>query len=318
MGEGLERRLTGSGCVVLHSVQFLAWGDIDHLVIGPGGITVVDTKNWSGTVTVRRSLPRVGTRSRRREVDKLDRQLAGVRLALLHAPPALRSTSVRGVMCLAAEPERPSEELRDGLVLAGSAAAAEIAARPGRLSVEDIEQLRTVLVQHLPQVKRGAIDELLQPPAPVARPLAAVPGQARRWGRRRRRIVWSAPIRVLGVCAAVLVMVAGLGAFVLAFSHLRFVPLPATAGPLGLRLSRRHGHVVVHYRAPAGDAVRITVRGDGRRRRVRLHATGSRQTWVGPRVAAGHGQIHARACVLDQRGRCTGPTARASLHVRAR
>lgn len=316
VGEDLERRLPGSGCVVLHSLRFLAWGDIDHLVIGPGGITVVDAKNWSGTVTVRRSLPRVGTRSRRREVDKLDRQLAGVRLALLHAQPALRSTSIRGVMCLAAEPERPAEELRGGLVLAGSAAAAEIAARPGRLSIEDTEQLRTVLVQHLPQVKRGAIDELLQPPSRVAHVSAAVPRQARRRRRPRRRSARSAPVRVLGVCVAAVMMIAGLAAFVSAFSHLRFVPPPATAGVLQLRLSHRHGHVVVHYRAAAGDAVRITLRGDGRRRRVRLRATGGRQTWVGPRFAAGDHQIRVQACVLAQRRRCTGRAARASLHVR--
>jgi Nuclease-related domain len=312
VGADLERRLAGLGCVVLHSLRFLGWGDIDHLVIGPGGITVVDAKNWSGTVTVRGAVPRAGRRSKRGEVDKLDRQLAGVRLALLHAQPALRSTSTRAVMCLAAEPEWPVQELRGGLLLAGSSAAAEVALRPGQLSADEIEQLRAVLVEHLPQVRRNAIDELLQPTAPLVRTATRASCQA----RRPRRVLRSVPIRVLGVCAALLVIASGLAAFVAAFSHLRFVP-PAAAGPdLQLRLSHGHGHVVVNYTAAAGDVVLITLSGDGRRRRVRLHTTGIAQKWIGPRVAAATRQIHAQACVLAPSGRCTGAAARVSLRLR--
>lgn len=42
------------GWVIMHDV---AWpgrprANLDHVLIGPGGVLIVDTKNWSGTVTV--------------------------------------------------------------------------------------------------------------------------------------------------------------------------------------------------------------------------------------------------------------------------
>lgn len=39
--------------VVLHDVRAGRGGNIDHLVIGPGGVFVFDSKRWSGTVEVR-------------------------------------------------------------------------------------------------------------------------------------------------------------------------------------------------------------------------------------------------------------------------
>ncbi|HEX3764034.1 MAG TPA: nuclease-related domain-containing protein, partial [Kofleriaceae bacterium] len=44
VGGELERLLAGSGCLIVNSLRFLWFGDIDHLVIGPGGITVIDAK----------------------------------------------------------------------------------------------------------------------------------------------------------------------------------------------------------------------------------------------------------------------------------
>lgn len=58
------------GWVVLHDV---AWpgrprANLDHVLVGPGGVLVVDTKNWSGTVAVdaARGLRSNGCRKTRR------------------------------------------------------------------------------------------------------------------------------------------------------------------------------------------------------------------------------------------------------------
>jgi hypothetical protein len=45
----------GDGWVVLHDVRWpgRTLANIDHIAIGPGGIFVIDAKNWSGAITVR-------------------------------------------------------------------------------------------------------------------------------------------------------------------------------------------------------------------------------------------------------------------------
>ena len=48
---GRELRRLPVGWVVLHD-RWLGWGNLDHLVIGPGGVFALDTKNWPGQVTV--------------------------------------------------------------------------------------------------------------------------------------------------------------------------------------------------------------------------------------------------------------------------
>jgi hypothetical protein len=108
VSEELAVALADAGAILINSLRFLRWGDIDHLIIGPGGITVVDAKNWSGEVNVAEGIPRVGTRKKYDKLDGLIRQQAGVRLALAAARPDLRNTNVQAVMCFADNPSRPA------------------------------------------------------------------------------------------------------------------------------------------------------------------------------------------------------------------
>ncbi|WP_246456547.1 NERD domain-containing protein [Nocardioides mesophilus] len=59
------------GWHVLHDRLMPGGGNIDHLVVGPGGVVVVDSKNWSGAVTIERGTLRVGGHSRATQVSKL-------------------------------------------------------------------------------------------------------------------------------------------------------------------------------------------------------------------------------------------------------
>ncbi|WP_369068394.1 nuclease-related domain-containing protein [Kineococcus terrestris] len=97
VGEVLDQ-LAPHGWRVLHDVHWPGRqrANIDHLAVGPGGVVVVDSKNWSGPVDVQADTVRAGGRSKAGE-------LAGVRDAAAavtaHLPPRRRTTVV-GVLCL--------------------------------------------------------------------------------------------------------------------------------------------------------------------------------------------------------------------------
>jgi nuclease-like protein len=101
VAESLRRR-TADSVVLLHDRRMpRGSGNIDHLVIAPTGVYVVDAKDHKGRVSI--SSPLFGEarlmidgRDRTKLIDGLDRQVAAVRHALAtsaHRPP------VHGVLC---------------------------------------------------------------------------------------------------------------------------------------------------------------------------------------------------------------------------
>ena len=88
--------------LVLHDV---AWpgrphANLDHVLVGPGGVLIVDTKNWSGTVTID------ATRGRRCNGYRKVKEVADVeaaRQAVLPLVPTVAPTLVAGLICLAAQ-----------------------------------------------------------------------------------------------------------------------------------------------------------------------------------------------------------------------
>ncbi|WP_228387027.1 NERD domain-containing protein, partial [Ornithinicoccus halotolerans] len=86
------------GHVVLHDVPWpgRARANLDHVVVGPRSVVVIDTKNWTGTVTVRGGTLWQNGRRRTHSVAGLVRAVAAVAAVL---EPAHRA-SLRGVLCL--------------------------------------------------------------------------------------------------------------------------------------------------------------------------------------------------------------------------
>lgn len=85
-------------------------GNVDHVAVGAAGVTVIDTKAWSGAVRVRSDGLWIGPHSHRRELAKLAGQVTAVRSVLDAA--GLGAMPVRGVLCLANENEGcPADEL---------------------------------------------------------------------------------------------------------------------------------------------------------------------------------------------------------------
>jgi hypothetical protein len=77
-------------------------GDIDHLAVAPTGVFVIDAKAVAGRVEIHRpwfGQPKllIGGRDRTKYVDRLDRQVAAVRQALMASRH--EEVVVQGVLC---------------------------------------------------------------------------------------------------------------------------------------------------------------------------------------------------------------------------
>jgi hypothetical protein len=143
--------LTQHGWVVLHDRLAPAGGNVDHLLVGPGGVVVVDSKSWSGEVVITDGELRVGGRNR-------SGQVAGVASLAGTVAKAVRDSGneapVHSVVALTQEPPR------EGPV--------RLAAGPLAVGVADL----ATCVMRLPQVLRPAQVDALAATALVAFPTA--------------------------------------------------------------------------------------------------------------------------------------------------
>ena len=119
------------GWTALHDVHWPGrpQANIDHIAIGPGGVVVVDAKNWTGHITLEGGTLRQNGYRRDREVEGAAAAAAAV-TALLQ--PEHRS-SVRAAICLAGQ-DQESALCGPGVVVVG------------RL------QLPSLLMSHAPQL----------------------------------------------------------------------------------------------------------------------------------------------------------------------
>jgi hypothetical protein len=159
----LSRHLHDHGAWLLHDRRIPGHGtaNIDHLAIGPGGVTVIDTKTQKGKVRVtrvgglfspRRSVLQVGGRDRTGLVDGVERQIGYVRDAIetLGNDPS-GPIDVRGALCSPDIDGLPLRQLRvRDVVVDGPKPNAKLARRDGPLDPSAIERLWTHLAQRFP------------------------------------------------------------------------------------------------------------------------------------------------------------------------
>ncbi len=157
----LERHLRGRGVVILHDRRIPGRGNIDHLAVGPGGITVIDTKGTRGHVQLkrvggflspRRELLLVGGRDCTRQLDGIERQTAAVKRTLARA--GLDEVPVAGALCYpyaGGIPARRALPARRGTIaIARPRAVAKLAWRAGPLAEELVHELAERLARGLP------------------------------------------------------------------------------------------------------------------------------------------------------------------------
>jgi hypothetical protein len=138
--------LEDNGWLVLHDLQRPGrrFAGIDHIAVGPGGVVVIDTKNWAGTVDVVAGELRQNDTSRERECD-LARASAAAVTAWLE--PRQR-TAVRSVICLANQPTPPAQPAATSVYGIDDLAPA-LRALPHRLRTEEVWAVADLLQRTL-------------------------------------------------------------------------------------------------------------------------------------------------------------------------
>jgi hypothetical protein len=159
VAERLGRRLHDAGVVVMHDRRIPgSRANIDHIAVGPGGVTVIDAKNLHGKIRVegRGGLftPRtkdllVAGRRRTKLVDGMKRQMELVTATLASELPGV---DVRGALCMADVDGLPM--LRhleiDGIAIDGPRHIAKLAARPGDPPI-DVDAVARLLAERFPR-----------------------------------------------------------------------------------------------------------------------------------------------------------------------
>ena len=235
------------GWLVLHDVRWPGRpkANIDHVAVGPGGILVVDAKNWSGSVTLRDGVLRQSGFRRTREVDAVGSAALAVG-ELLNLPWSLH---VIPVLALVDQPELSTQRVGAVTVVAASGLTAWMCSLPPQLGAADVigltDHLRTALGRgnafSSERAVGGPVSYGQQPLAHLRRPrLAQPPVRAR--GDASRRARRSAPARRRELLKAV--------------AALAFVAFLALGGlPLYLKLATGAGSVAAKAVVPSPTQV---------------------------------------------------------------
>lgn len=156
--------LEGQGWRLLHRRRWPGTrrADIDHLLVGPGGIFLLDSKNWRGDVRVACGRLWQGDDDVSDELTKLADQLTSVEAALVDH--GLAPLEIVGALVFVGQP-LPVTSVGRGHVLGERYLVQWLQARGSRLTPSRVAALTTALEQVAP-----AVDPQDAPVVPVARP----------------------------------------------------------------------------------------------------------------------------------------------------
>ena len=142
VAEKLEE-LTARGWRVLHDVRWPGRpkANLDHVLVGPGGVIVIDAKNWTGNVEVRNGILRQNGYSRARETDAALQQGASVS-ALLE--PQHRYL-VQTWLCMAGQPELQATTTNGVKIQGLGSLTAAMEALPSVLTPDEVETIHSYL-----------------------------------------------------------------------------------------------------------------------------------------------------------------------------
>ena len=137
--------LGAAGWFVLHDRVMPSGGNIDHIVVGPGAVIVLDAKAWNGPIEIRNGRLYCGGWSRRRQVEHLAAQADAVQQVLGIDEPVGRA------LVITTQPELEPQQLADGSgVLGLSYLRTEIDQTPTCFSAAQVEHLLATLVEAFP------------------------------------------------------------------------------------------------------------------------------------------------------------------------
>jgi Nuclease-related domain len=127
--------------------------NIDHVLIGPAGLFVIDAKNWSGRVDVRDGVLRQNGHRRAREAEATVQAAHDVARLLPTGIPR-----VSGALCLCGDAQLPTQQLStDVSVVNVTEVAAWLRRQPAFLSGADVTALYGELTRRLQPASRTAV-----------------------------------------------------------------------------------------------------------------------------------------------------------------
>ena len=150
-GARLEGYLKGSQATVLHHLQLPGKrGEIDHLVVGPAGVIIVDGRYYrSGKAKFEKGQLRIGRRNRTAAIKNVLDQAAAVRDLL--ADTRYSDVRVDAAIAVGQAGGIPTIGTGDGrrVIIWGTGLIAREASRPGPLSRRRVSNLATRLAGDL-------------------------------------------------------------------------------------------------------------------------------------------------------------------------
>ncbi|MET4591282.1 nuclease-related domain-containing protein [Arthrobacter sp. 754] len=159
-------RLLPHGWFLLHDVHWPGRpnANLDHVLVGPGGVVVVDAKNWTGEVSVASGVLWQGRFARTQSVEGALAQCAAVASVL--SPPHRRF--VRPLICLAGQPDLFGITSSDVAVAGADRVVDTVLALPAVLDNQTVLGLYAHLGQQLtqePAAESPAVKALTAKPA---------------------------------------------------------------------------------------------------------------------------------------------------------
>jgi len=139
--------LEACGWRVLHDVHWPGRpkANLDHVAIGPGGVVVIDTKNWSGSVSTSSGVLRCSGYRKTKESEAVAQMVAAVAALLEPQHGAL----VRGAVALVQQEQAPTA-VEAGTVVVGRGQLTEwLASSPPVLSAWDVDRITGYLAPAL-------------------------------------------------------------------------------------------------------------------------------------------------------------------------
>jgi hypothetical protein len=173
--------LTRRGWTTFHDVRWPGRqrANIDHVAVGPAGVFVIDSKNWSGDVRIVDDVLHQGGRRREREV-------AAAGEAALAVTQLLQGFSATPVLCFV-RPEPVDGWSRGVLVCSTGNLAARLAAQPPLLGAESMRRVTSILQWQLASARRPVTTQSVPaswpPPHPPSRRPPVAGKTVFRWGR---------------------------------------------------------------------------------------------------------------------------------------
>src|SRR4051794_35527612 len=185
--------LPASGWFVLHDVRWpgRTFANIDHIVVGPGGVFVIDSKAWSGRVEVRGDVLRQNGRQRESAVAGAAEAAMAI-ARVLHVNPV----QVSPVLCFVGQSGLQGWA-RDVMLTTPDNLVAMLLSRPQVLDNRSVRRALLGLQTGLETARRTAVTSL--PPRRVQMP------RPKSGGRRTRTTL----ARLVGLLATVVLMLVG-------------------------------------------------------------------------------------------------------------